>query len=420
MVDFMCLPTELLLQVASYLHPYFYLDLALACKVLHKVLASGLAIHGAKYANWRNINLCSLDPPLDEASQRPNARTFLTKLIKEPDFVQYVESVDMDADASNFDDGTSHLNPWARIPTEKPAAADMALWKLSLSRNAILRKQKDSLDEASEVDDTDFSEGVEEIAARVSRAEQETAYVISFEAGYPAALMAHALCLCPELRALRFVPYVNNTSMMLHMLRNVSTLYKQQKMLHTPGLISPRDGIQLLSRVPELPFQRLTRVDLEHWDTEGGVDLEWVILFIKLPSLKKFYGRMIAESDSDLEGECGGYSQVTELSLEYSNIADDQWPYLFGEIADLKKFEYEYGGAIISYHEWDSFSTVGALQKYAGETLEELRLWISPDADDYVCNIAAAEQESLINIAAGVSGRTSFAERLCQTRDLLL
>lgn len=122
------------------------------------------------------------------------------------------------------------------------------------------------------------------------------------------------------------------------------------------------------------PFlTKLRTVRLEHWDTEGGLSLEWVIAFMRLPSVRTINGHMI-EAAEDYEIELKPKSNITTLNLSYSCIELGAFDKLMGITQNLESFLYEHGGAIVGDADCDPYGMVAVLLKHAGHSLEILKI----------------------------------------------
>lgn len=131
------------------------------------------------------------------------------------------------------------------------------------------------------------------------------------------------------------------------------------------------------------PFlTNLLTVNLEHWDTEGGMGLEWLIQFMLLPSVRTINGHMIAAGEDLDWTDDLPKSNVTTLNLSYSCIELGALDKLLGHTQNLGSFLYEDGGAIVGDAECDPYGMVAVLLKHAGHSLETLRISYADDNDE--------------------------------------
>ena len=143
-----------------------------------------------------------------------------------------------------------------------------------------------------------------------------------------------------------------------------------------------------------LPLERLQRVELSHWDAEGSADFRWVHLFVRLPNIREISGNMIGSwayfDDSSFSNKLGvweeGYercSPVEKLTFSNSAVEPRDWQPLFAQIAALRSLEYQCGGAIIGYADWDAQAIIEALRSSAEKSLMSLRLWDGEDPEKH-------------------------------------
>ncbi|KAF2420695.1 hypothetical protein EJ08DRAFT_653735 [Tothia fuscella] len=131
------------------------------------------------------------------------------------------------------------------------------------------------------------------------------------------------------------------------------------------------------------PFlSKLKDVKLEHWDTEGGMRLNFVLYFMHFPSVRTIRGHMIhangesalATSDSILLK-----SNITTLILTYSNVDLSALEDLLNRTKGLKSFSYAHAGANVGDADYDPRGIIACLLKHAGRSLEVLKF---EDEDD--------------------------------------
>ncbi|TID24013.1 hypothetical protein E2P81_ATG02321 [Venturia nashicola] len=122
------------------------------------------------------------------------------------------------------------------------------------------------------------------------------------------------------------------------------------------------------------PFLTTLRtVNLEHWDTEGGLGLEWVIAFMRNPSVRTINGYMV-EASEDYQTLSLPKSNVATLNLSTSCIELIAFDQLIEITQNLESFSYEHGGSIVGDGECDPYGMVAVLLKHAGHSLETLKI----------------------------------------------
>ncbi|KAI4276397.1 MAG: hypothetical protein L6R38_005680 [Xanthoria sp. 2 TBL-2021] len=110
-------------------------------------------------------------------------------------------------------------------------------------------------------------------------------------------------------------------------------------------------------------------------DEEGG-SLRPLCFFLKVPRLRKIYGKYISgrvDDNSDLGDQDGCWPTVEELYFEASSIDSSTMDQLLRGTRGLKIFVYEYSNVeIIDFDYYNPIACILALRKYAFQTLEEL------------------------------------------------
>ena len=180
-------------------------------------------------------------------------------------------------------------------------------------------------------------------------------------------------------------------------------------------------------------LSHLESVNLLHDDTEGGVDLDFAIPFAGLQSLRTLCGNMVLgcptavpdpstgeppttdENDPDRckhakageqcpiisldsgdEGQldyktCSMWplepriSNVETLQFSCSNIAPEAVELFLPAVKNLRKFEYESGGALVGDESFRPHDYVEALLKYQGHSLEHLEITSSGGESEDTC-----------------------------------
>jgi hypothetical protein len=153
-----------------------------------------------------------------------------------------------------------------------------------------------------------------------------------------------------------------------------------------------RDTVTNPDRQTDPPYlSKLEIVNLEHWDTEGGIDMSWVLDFMLLPSVKSIHGHMVDAGDesyiSPLKTSQPNLpkSNITTLDFTWSCIELSALDELLSHTKNLKSFSYEHGGATVGYAEYDPRGMVAVLLKHAGHSLEVMKL---ETGDDYDVSVA--------------------------------
>jgi hypothetical protein len=182
-----------------------------------------------------------------------------------------------------------------------------------------------------------------------------------FENGHGDPFNALFLYQAPNLREIKFVNYGPEAD--LHQFLTASV-----------DLVSP----------PILT--RLRTVNLEHWDTEGGMSLDWVLAFMRFPSVRTINGHMI-EAGQDFEFKLGPKSNVTALNFTYSCIELGAFDQLIGLTQNLECFSYEHGGVIVGDEECDPYGMVAVLLNHAGHSLDTLKISYGDEDDVSSCKL---------------------------------
>lgn len=145
-------------------------------------------------------------------------------------------------------------------------------------------------------------------------------------------------------------------------------------------------SIAAANRDPESPVHakalaRLTKISIDRADTEMGEDITFYGPFMELPSMRSVHGRMIDGEYQGIPAENtdGGSvvlipHQVEEINMDYSSINLGCWDWMLRRIGNLRKFTYDYAGAIVGNADYYAGSIVSLLKKYASRSLVRLDL----------------------------------------------
>jgi hypothetical protein len=128
---------------------------------------------------------------------------------------------------------------------------------------------------------------------------------------------------------------------------------------------------------PRTFLSKLETVHLLHWDTENGISLDWVLYLLSLPSVQAVHGHMVEAEDDfmrPLAGRTLPRSNITTLEFTWSSISCKAFDELLSGIKGLKSFVYEHVGATVGYADYDPRGITAMLLKYAGHSLERIRL----------------------------------------------
>ncbi|GME32301.1 hypothetical protein FKW77_009073 [Neofusicoccum parvum] len=128
------------------------------------------------------------------------------------------------------------------------------------------------------------------------------------------------------------------------------------------------------------PLQKIQNVEFRHWDTEMGFDLNLLIPFLNIPSIRTIGGHQCCGrwgADAAVRWPAGA-SNLTELILEYSTISDVEVGRILECSKNLKTFAYRLAPASVSDNEPD-FNELSRAISCRSDTLEYLTL----DIRDY-------------------------------------
>ena len=197
--------------------------------------------------------------------------------------------------------------------------------------------------------------------------------------------MFHAVC-DPENAAATI-------AFLLAMLPNLTTLFTNSisRMAEGQRILTLVQRIAKANLNPEHPVHgkaltSLREIVMEHTDTEYGVNMEDLVPFAMLPSMRILTGIMIAgESFTWPPSFRPASSYITSIDFENSAVDADAFEALLKGISALESFRYHHGGAIIGYAMYSCTGTVAALRKYAAHSLQSMDIegFIDKADDEY-------------------------------------
>ena len=382
------LPNELLHHIISYLHPYHQFDVALSCRTFYHVVRPSFQTHKVNYAEYGRIHLYGgggdngewYEP--GDGPEQPCAITpysLLDRLLKKPDRIKYVAELRIQKNATDMLEGATSAYPLPDV---------FFRIKASVLENDFLGDWKEGPPGSLVGSLTESEKREAKLLWILADMYDERRLIPALDRGCAGVALGHLLCLCRELRQLKFAPY-REQEWVAQALHRIGRAYEEMR--DKAGKSRLRDPVRL-----GLPLENLRRVELRHWDTNGYVNFIWVRLFVELPNLREFRGHMIGLTETNYTGErrCGagdigareecheGSSNVEELTFSSSAVEPGDWLLLLGSIAALEKFEYECGGVIVERVDWDAHQVIHALEHSAKRTLKCLRLWDGETMED--------------------------------------
>lgn len=346
-MDFTSIPAELRLSIADYLDPSSSLQFALVCRENYRLCSSLLAKHRDFYQRYRTLN------------NKNGTRMIwdVTKdIIETPSIAQYIEDFSLPFtgrrlwhDANAWVSDIDHRSP-ATVPEDI-----VNLYLTAAKRDPIL----------------------EETLGRFH----------SVRTGADTPAVALLLSMTYNLRTLRFTEPTLDPDVLDEYIERVSLAYKE-----------PARGLTL-------PFQSLTTVAVAFADTENCCNPDWVVRFLRIPTIQNFVASDMggdlsathytfanletSESEDDRSDLVSNGSQdyqksnVKELLFLRSLFVPEAIEEIVRSTKALEKFTYEDGGFIVC--DEGCFSprrVVQALVSYAAHSLEELVLF-SEVQDDW-------------------------------------
>ena len=313
MANFDSLSNELILNILSHLEPLDCFHAAISCRRTWQI-SEELVEKSRLTKLWGRLEF-DLDwtEEVGEALQIESLRLF-DAVCEDPRILQHLISIDIQSDNDILLDGAE------RIEARKRAAA-----------NSVAFKQVDSQRLRAAIDSPTDNE-----------------------------MLALLLSLAPNLENLHYKDCAHNEAVR-NMIRACVLAWG-----------SPSTPASKALRV----LGNLEVASIEHWDTEGSIDLEFAQYFISLPALRSFSGRMVASSEEILAEMPGlPMSNVTSIEFNLSTIDVESLDVFLSKIAALERFHYEDGGAIVSeIATYNPNGIIDVLAKYAQHSLKHLYL----------------------------------------------
>ncbi|KAL8871327.1 MAG: hypothetical protein Q9174_002816 [Haloplaca sp. 1 TL-2023] len=144
-------------------------------------------------------------------------------------------------------------------------------------------------------------------------------------------------------------------------------------------------------------LSRLTKISVDHWDTEYGQHFRNFESFLALPSMRSLYGHMIygqgiwdsAEHPVVLHRPFDAIrkSEINEIKILYSAVDSKCFAGMIRPIQNLKSFTYEHGGAIIGDAVYECSGIMAILRDSCRHSLEHL---------DLTCDMGYNEEEQFV------------------------
>ncbi|KAF3006762.1 hypothetical protein E8E13_010030 [Curvularia kusanoi] len=137
----------------------------------------------------------------------------------------------------------------------------------------------------------------------------------------------------------------------------------------------------------KLPFQQLRTVALSCYDTENLLSADWILPFLRVPSLRTFAGNMLGGNFSSGIGMKTApllphpRSNIEEFFFTCCQFDASVVEYILTCVHSLKRFTYEAEGRIASEHPYDANVVLKALSDHTWNSLEYLVL-IHPSYSD--------------------------------------
>ncbi|QDS74034.1 hypothetical protein FKW77_009073 [Venturia effusa] len=125
---------------------------------------------------------------------------------------------------------------------------------------------------------------------------------------------------------------------------------------------------------------KLETVTFSHWHSECGMDIDWLIAFMRLPSIRIINGHMIKGKAIKSKFSLNK-SNVTTLDFTCSCIEVDFMDKILEQTQNLKHFSYEHNGALVRDSDWDPHGMVASLLEHTGHSLEALEISGREDDD---------------------------------------
>jgi hypothetical protein len=347
--SFTSLPIELIEHIfANLWDPLDFCNASSTCKQLRAASERLRNEHLVLALRYSALNFPGEDVSAD-------AWTVLDDMLKNPRIAYHVHEIDFGVDRERFYD-TSVGGPWDINPTTTRPPRDLLDRLLTANGiDAILR------------DDTDTPPLWGSLRNPL----------LDLDDGFDDPINSTILRQLPNLHEMRFVDSGENVNLG-RFLRDTVTWPKQN--IKTSFL------------------SKLKVVTLEHWDTEGGMPLNFVLNFMHFPSVRTIRGHMMVEADEGWQPPLAisnpvlPKSNITTLDFTYSTIELDSLDELLSHTQNLKYFSYAHAGAIVGYAEYDPRGMIASLLKHAGHSLEVMKLENDDDQDVNIVKFLSTKQ----------------------------
>ncbi|KAF4629283.1 hypothetical protein G7Y89_g8859 [Cudoniella acicularis] len=192
--------------------------------------------------------------------------------------------------------------------------------------------------------------------------EATEAWLSSIKAGDWDAITALLISTFPNLEELEFDSWSYTDEVYPRIIRTLTRAKEMQDRGETGPLAMPK----------------LRRVSLEYWDTENGLTIRLLLPFLKIPSVRTFYGRMIEDENVEPTDDgnpnwfnAGLAFQTKRLYMYHSSIDLASLALFLNCFPSLEIFHYKNGAA--GYASFEPPRLMAALQPLK-PTLQELRV----------------------------------------------
>ncbi|KAF3051720.1 hypothetical protein E8E11_005133 [Didymella keratinophila] len=171
-------------------------------------------------------------------------------------------------------------------------------------------------------------------------------------------------------------------AVLLHHLPNLRTLRLTMGHGNVFESLLERIGVEYIdaAKRASCPLQHLRTVALAHYDTEGCIDPEWALPFMRLPSLRTFAASLMGgdlgrgQSESEVPFYPHPKSNVEEFFFTGCQFDSAALEYLISCTSKLKRFTYDAGGCCTAEDAYEAKIVLKALAEHARDSLEYLVL----------------------------------------------
>jgi hypothetical protein len=340
------LPPELKLSIADYLDPISSLNFALTCKEYWKLCQALLESHTKRFAEAPLLASYEIEGaarPLMDGPPRPRIGIWQTlkDVLRDPKKGWYITEIDL---------RSCWVHDNSKAPEEVPEEfLDAAMKLMDLYPPLVdgdSRAMKNAID-LYHVEDPAEKCIVTQIYNDV-------------KAGSPSGVLAILIHHLLNLKTIRMTMDREDTTFAA-MIDWVAIEYMDE------------------AKSPHLPFQRLKTAALSHYDTEGCIAADWVLTFLRIPSLRTFAASMMGgdfrrKMDIPKERSIRPGSKIEEFVFTSCQFEAKAVEYMIANTLSLKRFTYAAGGACTNEALYDPKVILKALAKYARDSLEYLVL----------------------------------------------